>query len=106
MSNQQESQTKKESVAQVVEQQLKDGSLGKTLTDIAFVANRHNLRLSRQTLHNWYHQTYLPSNSILRLFIYDLQAEQGQDWNSEAETLLSFFQKIWEAAGYDQKRPQ
>lgn len=93
---------KKTAVALVVSQRLSEGSLGKSLSDIAFLANKHDIQLSRQTLHNWYHQVYLPSRSILQLYVYKLMGVDKK-YKVEAGLLLAFFQDLWKAAGYGPK---
>jgi hypothetical protein len=97
---QQEFESRKAAVAKLIEEQLKEGSLGTTLSDIAFAANKYGLRLSRQNLHNWLHQVYLPSTWVLRPYILTLQ-EKAEGPESEAGLLLAFFQKLWEASGYE-----
>ena len=97
MRNQEELETSKAAVANVISWALSAGELGKTLSDIAFLANKYDLRFNRQTLHNWYHKKYLPNRNTLHLYIYKLSAVKKSP-DDEAQALMAFFQEILEAA--------
>ncbi len=99
MKNQEEINNKKTAVALVISNYLSEGSLGHTLSDIAFVANKYGLRLNRQTLHNWYYEKYLPNPNVLYLYIYKL-GMLTKKHGDEAWKLLSFFMEVLDAAGY------
>lgn len=96
MTNPNELDDKKAKVADVISWALNLGDPGKTLSDIAFLANKYDLRLNRQTLHNWYHEKYLPNQNTLHLYIYKLSTIKKSPDN-EAERLLAFFTDILEA---------
>lgn len=102
MKDTKELETKKAAVANVISWALSEGAVGKTLTDIAFLANKYDLRINRQTLHNWYHEKYLPNQNTLHLYIYKLSTVKKSP-DGEAQLLTAFFRSLLEATHYGEK---